>query len=672
MAASGLGATSINGVKIYNLSSGKTLPQWISQKQKKSLSKDEEYRKRVELVQDFHFPTASQRIRMSDDGNYIVATGTYPPWVKVYDVRDLSMKFERGLDAEVVQFQVLSEDFGKLVFLQDNRTLAFHAPYGAHYSLRIPKFGRDMIYDQDTCDLIIGASGSDIYRMNLDQGQFLAPFESQCPAINVLKINPCHRLMGAGGDTGIVECWDLQTRTLAASLDVASILKNSCDVTALDFHSDGLTFAAGTSTGDCLLFDLRSSRPLLTKTHQYGLPILDIKFHEYSGKVISTDCKLIKIWDKKTGDIFTNVETPANIKDVCVVKAKGGVSSGVILATGEQQRIMSYYIPQLGYAPKWCSFLDGLTEELEEEAQSTVYDNFKFVTRAELETFGMQHMIGTPVLKAYMHGFFMDWRLYAKMKASVEPFAYDKWRKEQIQKKLQEKHANRITIQKRLPKVNRALAQKLLSKDDSLDKFSNPTGDDRFAKLFESKDFEVDVDSETYRKLHPNAAMGQMSKKNKGAETDSEDEVLADRFDLVQDADELEGRGSDVSTSDDDEDEEEEEKEQKRPVQFYQLGQHEKLDDLVGFGKEKDRKVQKEKRKLSKLPLAERLEQEHQKQAQRSAMACGGNEGAVREMSYIPQRSRRRNDSSKDSSTREKRGVQDLKLRKPWAGRGRR
>ena len=43
---------------------------------------------------------------------------------------------------------------------------------------------------------------------------------------------------------------------------------------------------------------------------------------------------------------------------------------------------MSYHVPALGAAPRWCSFLDGLTEELEEEAAGSVYDDYKFVTRS--------------------------------------------------------------------------------------------------------------------------------------------------------------------------------------------------------------------------------------------------------------------------------------------------
>ena len=63
-------------------SSGKTLPQWLSEKKRRSLSKDVEYRRRIELLQDFDFPTASQRVQASADGQYVIVTGTYPPQVK--------------------------------------------------------------------------------------------------------------------------------------------------------------------------------------------------------------------------------------------------------------------------------------------------------------------------------------------------------------------------------------------------------------------------------------------------------------------------------------------------------------------------------------------------------------------------------------------------------------
>jgi hypothetical protein len=44
-----------------------------------------------------------------------------------------------------------------------------------------------------------------------------------------------------------------------------------------------------------------------------------------------------------------------------------------------------------------------------------VYDDYKFVTRQELEALGLSQYIGTNLLRAYMHGFFVDIRLYRKV-----------------------------------------------------------------------------------------------------------------------------------------------------------------------------------------------------------------------------------------------------------------
>jgi ribosome biogenesis protein ENP2 len=40
----------------------------------------------------------------------------------------------------------------------------------------------------------------------------------------------------------------------------------------------------------------------------------------------------------------------------------------------------------------------------------------RFVTKADLVKLGMDHLMGTSLLRAYMHGFFIDNRLYNKAK----------------------------------------------------------------------------------------------------------------------------------------------------------------------------------------------------------------------------------------------------------------
>jgi hypothetical protein len=40
-------------------------------------------------------------------------------------------------------------------------------------------------------------------------------------------------------------------------------------------------------------------------------------------------------------------------------------------------KIQAYFIPSLGPAPRWCAFLEGLTEEMEEAAPA-VYDDYRW------------------------------------------------------------------------------------------------------------------------------------------------------------------------------------------------------------------------------------------------------------------------------------------------------
>lgn len=109
-------------------------------------------------------PAVSSTIKTSKDQQFIFATGTYKPRVKCFDVNQLSLKFERCFDSECVTFEILDEDYSKIVFLQCDRYIEFHAAHGRYYRLRIPKFGRDMSYHNYSCDLFIVGQSSDIYR----------------------------------------------------------------------------------------------------------------------------------------------------------------------------------------------------------------------------------------------------------------------------------------------------------------------------------------------------------------------------------------------------------------------------------------------------------------------------------------------------------------------------
>ncbi|GBG33323.1 Nucleolar protein 10 [Hondaea fermentalgiana] len=579
------------GVKVYDLNVGKTLPQWISDKNRKSLAKDEEYRRRIELVQDFYFPATSGRVKVSPDGEYIVATGSYPPQVKVYDTRELSMKFERHLDAEVVQVQVLSTDFTKLVFLGNDRTVAFHAAYGRHHMLRIPKFGRDMAYDPAACELFLGGTGSSLYRIDLEQGHFLSPFETSHEGINSLAFCEPLQLLACAGEDGVVSCWDTRDRKQVGALHVSGpeasgglVEQRNAQASVVRFDASGLMMAVGTSLGRVSVYDVRSSKPLISKEHRNDLPIVGLQFTTPGRIIASADAKSIKLWNRDSGDSFANIEPQADVNDILVVP-QGDIhkpSSGLIIAPGETDRIMSYYVPRLGAAPKWASFLDNLTEELEEKSHSAeeLYENYKFVTNNDLERLGITNLLGTSLLRPYMHGFFIDMRLYNKVKAISQPLGFEDWRKERIRKKMEERLGQRISrkLPDNLPKVNRDLAARIAAReaeDNSMDAHDDDeeeeededaawssdeeanaasakkrskkrplaiTKDDRFKAMFEDPDFQVDEDASEFKQSFPSGLRKERAEQaardidsdedNAGhgaADSDSDDEPPAPR-----------------------------------------------------------------------------------------------------------------------------------------------
>ncbi|XP_044774417.1 nucleolar protein 10 isoform X3 [Neomonachus schauinslandi] len=501
--------SSLNEVKIYSLSCGKSLPEWLSDRKKRALQKkDVDVRRRIELIQDFEMPTVCTTIKVSKDGQYILATGTYKPRVRCYDTYQLSLKFERCLDSEVVTFETLSDDYSKIVFLHNDRYIEFHSQSGFYYKTRIPKFGRDFSYHYPSCDLYFVGASSEVYRLNLEQGRYLNPLQTDAAENNVCDINSVHGLFATGTVEGRVECWDPRTRGRVGLLDCAlssvtadSEINSLPTISALKFNG-ALTMAVGTSTGQ--------------------------------------------------GKIFTSLEPEHDINDVCLYP-----NSGMLLTASETPKMGIYYIPVLGPAPRWCSFLDNLTEELEENPESTVYDDYKFVTKKDLENLGLTHLIGSPFLRAYMHGFFMDIRLYHKVKLMVNPFAYEEYRKDKIRQKIEETRTQRVQL-KKLPKVNKELALKLIEEEEERQKSTwkkkvkslpNILTDDRFKVMFENPDFQVDEESEEFRLLNP--LVSKISEKRKKKLRLLEQQELHEK----EEEEEPEGKPSDAESSESSDDE---------------------------------------------------------------------------------------------------------------------
>ena len=70
--------TNHSAIPVYTISGSSTarpLPEWLARKRKRSLKNDPEFANRIELLQDFEFEEASQCVKVSDDGQWVMSTG---------------------------------------------------------------------------------------------------------------------------------------------------------------------------------------------------------------------------------------------------------------------------------------------------------------------------------------------------------------------------------------------------------------------------------------------------------------------------------------------------------------------------------------------------------------------------------------------------------------------
>jgi ribosome biogenesis protein ENP2 len=487
-------ANDSSSVRFYNLTAGQSFPNWVTPDQRRKLKKDKAYQSRVMVLQDFTMPAASQRMKVSRDQRSLFVSGTYKPLVKCYDVDELSVKFERCLDEEIVDFELLNDDFSKVCFLGSG-TLFFHAKYGHYHKTKLFTIGRSLQYDRATCDMYIAGSSPELLRLNLEAGRFLQPIPTDFSSgMNVVKINPVHSLVAVAGSDSFFECRDprapqkqpLARINVGAQLMEAGEISSAgeCEeVTSLEFDTDGLHMGIGTGSGHALLYDLRAPNPVFIKDHRNEKKVHTVRFHE--SKMYSVDQKVIKIWDERTGDSFANLETCSPSNDMVIWP-----DSGLMFLAAETPQTMAYYCPTIGKAPRWCSFLDNVTEELEEERNAhkdEIFDNFKFVTIDELKSIGGNSLIGTRYVRQYMHGFFMSSKLYKQMRATANPELYDEMEKQKIQKKVEQMRESRISAVA-VPEKKKKTAS---SNEDSRFKAvkSNPNFaiEDKFVEIEEKK-----------------------------------------------------------------------------------------------------------------------------------------------------------------------------------------
>lgn len=185
------------------------------------------------------------------------------------------------------------------------------------------------------------------------------------------------------------------------------------------------------------------------------------------------------------------------------------------------ERIGTYFIPALGKAPKWCSFIENLTEEMEETnlKNNNIYQEYRFLSEEDLNEINATHMIGTKFLQAAMGGFVMKAKLFDKLKMQAQPFDLEKYREERLKAKIDRELNDRIYIKnsnRRETKtnLNRQIIERMkerMDKKGKKSKLEEGTGDDlealvkddRFAGLLDKAEFKMKEDEEEFLLRNP-------------------------------------------------------------------------------------------------------------------------------------------------------------------------
>lgn len=283
--------------------------------------------------------------------------------------------------------------------------------------------------------------------------------------------------------------WPLPSRREAKGGSRLCVASSS--VTSGAFSPWSLEVCLGCSDGSCWIFDLRSATPRLQFKHRNFSAVRTLQWLSLRGSsaaaveslrgggalraVASADDVSLRVWASEAGGgapsgralppcaaALAAVEAPvvseAPVEKRDVGKRRQGAAalpavapdsssgqrgqlqrvvhfnafafypdSGLCFVAAEHKSMGLYFLPRVGPAPKWCSMLEGITEELEASqfatagsaaaAAGSAQASLEFVTESQLQQLGgAQNLLGTPLLRRYLHGFLIDADLHRTLK----------------------------------------------------------------------------------------------------------------------------------------------------------------------------------------------------------------------------------------------------------------
>ena len=200
------------------------------------------------VLQGGNFPVAATSLCVTPDEQYLVAAGIHKPSVKVFELGQVSCKFETYMSAEVYCIEALSDNWEKVAMLRADQNLHFTCHSGKFAEIRLPFRCRDMAYRWESCDLMLAGAAPLLGRLNLETGEYLAPLTvpDEETSINCVTVGSSLPLIAAGCTNGTVACWD--ARAPGQPIGGVDLGEDAGEVTQLVMGEDGITLAVGTAS----------------------------------------------------------------------------------------------------------------------------------------------------------------------------------------------------------------------------------------------------------------------------------------------------------------------------------------------------------------------------------------------------------------------------------------
>jgi len=233
------------------------------------------------------------------------------------------------LDSSIQNFQIISEDWQKLLFLRNDRHLEFHTKGGFHYKTKILTQGVDLLFNSKNNTVYIPSSKDEIFRLDLKEGRFLNSLRNDSSYRNTCGKNSFFgNILAFGNSGGIVNFWD--PRIIQKSIfkiegfkflkKIGTKKKINC--IRFDEKNEFDCFI-GFENGEVILFDIRSNFPLIAKEMENSLPVISIRVDQSGKKILIANSNQIQIWEKKTGKTTKCFDSKFQINHLCKIKNSG-------------------------------------------------------------------------------------------------------------------------------------------------------------------------------------------------------------------------------------------------------------------------------------------------------------------------------------------------------------